>query len=78
MGTERPDDGEEGGYAGGLGGKAGVSRGRKGLREKVMLRGMECVVMVVVEAYMGNISVGTGSKISGTRIWSVRRASGAS
>ena len=41
VGTGRPDDGEEGGHAGGLGGKAGVSRGRKGLREKVMWRGME-------------------------------------
>ena len=34
--------------------------------------------MAVVEAYMGNIAVGTGSKISGTKIWSLRRACGAS
>ena len=41
VGTRRSEDEGEEESAGGLGGKAGVSRGRKGLREKVMWRGME-------------------------------------
>ena len=65
---ESSDRGDGEGLVGGRGGKSEGSSGRNGLREKVMSWEMVWEVIVVVEAYMGNMLGRKVSNSSGTRM----------
>ena len=72
-GDEREEDGREGG-----GGWERGLWGRKGVREKGMERRVEWEMIVVDDAYIGNMAGPRGSCISGTRTSSSSSAGGAS